>query len=58
MMTLNSPVWTHVDHALSAAALRGELAIYGVSQQEARIRQQGKGSDVSLVMRRQHESRR
>lgn len=46
MVELNTPVRTHVDQALSEAAARGQVTIFGVNRQEDRIQQQAKGSDV------------
>ena len=44
MLKLNTPVSTHVDHAMARGAARGELDVFGVSRR--RILQSGKGSDV------------
>ena len=49
LVELNSPVRTHVDHALSAGASSGRIAIYGVQRDDFRFRQRGRGSDVQQL---------
>lgn len=45
------PVRTHIDHALSVAAARGDFNIYGIAAQDQRILQGCRGSDVQLPVR-------
>ena len=53
LIACSTPVRTHIDHALSAEAARGRLALYGINSQEDRFLQRGRGSDVQqLVVRK------
>ena len=53
LIQCNTPVRTHVDHALSAAS--DQFTIYGVNAQEDRFRQTGKGSDVQQLVVRKNQ---